>query len=341
MEDVGLGMTWYLPVVWGLLLSVAIAMYVVLDGFDLGIGILSPFARSDSEKDQMMSSVAPFWDGNETWLILGGGGLFVAFPLAYSIVMPALYLPVIFMLLSLVFRGVAFEFRHVAESSRFLWNISFAAGSTLAAFFQGVLLGGFVQGIKVANNAFAGGPLDWATPFALLCGLGVVAGYALIGSVWLIMKTEGRIAVRARMQARILLPVVLIFMGIVSLWTPIAFPRIAERWFTTPNLFYLAPVPIITLILAGLVWRWLEDGHEHMPFFGVIGLFLLGYIGIGISIFPYLIPPSLTVWETAAAPASQVFTLIGTVFMLPVILGYTAFVYWLFRGKVREGEGYH
>jgi len=337
----GVGMEWYLPVIWSLLLAVAIAMYVVLDGFDLGMGILFPFAASETEKDQMMSSVAPFWDGNETWLILGGGGLLVAFPLAYSIVMPALYLPVIFMLLALVFRGVAFEFRHVADTSRFLWNIAFAGGSTLAAFFQGVLLGGFVQGIKVENNAFAGGPLDWLTPFALLCGLGVVAGYALIGCVWLVMKTDGAAAARARARAKLLLPAVLVFMGIVSLWTPIAFPRIAERWFTTPNLFYLAPVPLLTLVLAYAVWRWLEKGHDNLPFFGVIGLFLLGYVGIGVSIFPYLVPPSLTVWETAAAPASQVFMLIGTIFMLPVILGYIAFVYWLFRGKVREGEGYH
>lgn len=337
----GVGMEWYLPVIWSLLLAVAIAMYVVLDGFDLGMGILFPFAASETEKDQMMSSVAPFWDGNETWLILGGGGLLVAFPLAYSIVMPALYLPVIFMLLALVFRGVAFEFRHVADTSRFLWNIAFAGGSTLAAFFQGVLLGGFVQGIKVENNAFAGGPLDWLTPFALLCGLGVVAGYALIGCVWLVMKTDGAAATRARARAKLLLPAVLVFMGIVSLWTPIAFPRIAERWFTTPNLFYLAPVPLLTLVLAYAVWRWLEKGHDNLPFFGVIGLFLLGYVGIGVSIFPYLVPPSLTVWETAAAPASQVFMLIGTIFMLPVILGYIAFVYWLFRGKVREGEGYH
>lgn len=337
----GVGMEWYLPVIWSLLLAVAIAMYVVLDGFDLGMGILFPFAASESEKDQMMSSVAPFWDGNETWLILGGGGLLVAFPLAYSIVMPALYLPVIFMLLALVFRGVAFEFRHVADTSRFLWNIAFAGGSTLAAFFQGVLLGGFVQGIKVENNAFAGGALDWLTPFALLCGVGVVAGYALIGCVWLVMKTDGAAAARARARAKLLLPAVLVFMGIVSLWTPIAFPRIAERWFTTPNLFYLAPVPLLTLALAYAVWRWLEKGHDNLPFFGVIGLFLLGYVGIGVSIFPYLVPPSLTVWETAAAPASQVFMLIGTIFMLPVILGYVAFVYWLFRGKVREGEGYH
>ncbi len=337
----GVGMEWYLPVIWSLLLAVAIAMYVVLDGFDLGMGILFPFAASESEKDQMMSSVAPFWDGNETWLILGGGGLLVAFPLAYSIVMPALYLPVIFMLLALVFRGVAFEFRHVADTSRFLWNIAFAGGSTLAAFFQGVLLGGFVQGIKVENNAFAGGPLDWLTPFALVCGVGVVAGYALIGSVWLVMKTEGAAAARARARAKKLLPAVLVFMAIVSLWTPLAFPRIAERWFTTPNLFYLAPVPLLTLVLAYAVWHWLEKGHDNLPFFGVIGLFLLGYFGIGVSIFPYLVPPSLTVWETAAAPASQVFMLIGTVFMLPVILGYIAFVYWLFRGKVREGEGYH
>nr|WP_026221331.1 cytochrome d ubiquinol oxidase subunit II [Ancylobacter sp. FA202] len=334
-------MEWYLPVIWSLLLAVAIAMYVVLDGFDLGMGILFPFAASEVEKDQMMSSVAPFWDGNETWLVLGGGGLLVAFPLAYSIVMPALYLPVIFMLLALVFRGVAFEFRHVADTSRFLWNIAFAGGSTLAAFFQGVLLGGFVQGIKVENNAFAGGPLDWLTPFALVCGVAVVAGYALIGSVWLVMKTEGAAAIRSRARAKMLLPVVLVFMAIFSLWTPLAFPRIAERWFTTPNLFYLAPVPLLTLVLAYAVWRWLEKGHDNLPFFGVIGLFLLGYFGIGVSIFPYLVPPSLTVWETAAAPASQVFMLIGTVFMLPVVLGYIAFVYWLFRGKVREGEGYH
>jgi len=341
MVAMSVGMEWYLPVIWSLLLAVAIAMYVVLDGFDLGIGILFPFAESDKEKDQMMNSVAPFWDGNETWLILGGGGLLVAFPLAYSIVMPALYLPVIFMLLALVFRGVAFEFRFVADTSRIIWNVAFAGGSTLAAFFQGVLLGGFVQGIKVENNAFAGTAMDWATPFALLCGVGVVAGYALIGSVWLIMKTDGATAARARAHAKLLLVAVLVFMGIVSLWTPIAFPRIAERWFTTPNLFYLAPVPIITLILAYWVWRWLEKGHENLPFFGVIGLFLLGYVGVGISIFPYLVPPSLTVWEVAAAPASQIFMLIGTVFMLPIILGYTAFVYWLFRGKVREGEGYH
>ncbi|MDR6952787.1 cytochrome d ubiquinol oxidase subunit II [Ancylobacter sp. 3268] len=338
---VSLGMEYYLPVIWALLLAVAVALYVVLDGFDLGIGVLFPFARSEVEKDQMMNSVAPFWDGNETWLILGGGGLLVAFPLAYSILMPALYLPVIFMLLALVFRGVAFEFRHVADTSRFLWNISFAGGSTLAAFFQGVLLGGFVQGMKVENNAFAGGALDWATPFALLCGLAVTAGYALIGAVWLILKTDGAAQARARHHARLLLPVVLIFMGIVSLWTPIAFPRIADRWFSLPNLYYLAPLPLLTLLLAGLVWRWLERGHEHLPFLGVIGLFLLGYAGIGISIFPHLVPPALTVWETAAAPASQVFMLIGTVFMLPLILGYVAFVYWTFRGKVRAGEGYH
>ncbi len=339
--DISAGMELYLPVIWALLLAVAIAMYVVLDGFDLGIGILFPFARDERERDQMMNSVAPFWDGNETWLILGGGGLLVAFPRAYAIVMPALYLPVIFMLLSLVFRGVAFEFRWVADTSRFLWNIAFTGGSTLAAFFQGVLLGGFVQGLKVENGAFAGGPLDWATPFALLCGLGVVAGYALIGAAWLVMKTDGATAARARAHALKLLPAVLVFMAVVSVWTPLAFPRIAERWFTTPNLFYLAPVPLVTLALAFGVWRWLEKGSEYLPFFGVIGLFLLGYIGIGISIFPNLVPPSLTVWDTAAAPASQIFMLIGTIFILPLVLCYVAFVYWIFRGKVREGEGYH
>lgn len=333
-------MEWYLPVIWAALIGTAVAMYVILDGFDLGIGILFPYTRNERERDQMMSSVAPFWDGNETWLILGGGGLWVAFPRAYSVIMPALYLPVIVMLLALVFRGVAFEFRHVAESSKYLWNISFAGGSTLAAFCQGVILGGLIQGIKIENGVFAGGAFDWATPFALACGLAVVAGYGLLGATWLVMKTEGAIAKRAREQAKLLLYAVLAFMAVVSLWTPLQFPRIAERWFSVPNIYFLWPVPVVTALLSFATWRWLED-REVLPFLGTIGLFLLGYLGLVISSFPYLVPPSLTIWDTAAAPASQIFMLLGTLVLLPLTLVYTGFVYWLFRGKVREGEGYH
>jgi cytochrome d ubiquinol oxidase subunit II len=289
----------------------------------------------------MMNSVAPFWDGNETWLVLGGGGLWVAFPQAYAVIMPALYLPVIVMLLALVFRGVAFEFRWVAVTSKKYWNFAFVAGSELAAFSQGVILGGLIQGIRVENGTFAGGAFDWATPFALLCGLGVVAGYGLLGATWLVMKTDGAVAASARQNAKTLLVVVLGFMGLVSVWTPLAIPPIAERWFSLPNFFYLSPVPILTALVAYAAWRALARGREFLPFFCAIALFLLGFLGLAISRFPYLVPPSLTVWQTAAVPASQVFTLVGTLALLPVILFYYGFVYWLFRGKVREGEGYH
>jgi cytochrome d ubiquinol oxidase subunit II len=314
---------------------------VILDGFDLGIGILFPFAKEDREKNQMIDTIAPFWDGNETWLVLGGGGLWVAFPQAYAVVMPALYLPVIVMLLALVFRGVAFEFRTVAVTSKKYWNFAFAGGSTLAAFCQGLILGGLVQGIKVENGAFAGGTLDFATPFALLCALGVVAGYALLGACWLTMKTDGVVAKRARRHAKLLLFAVLVFMAVVSLWTPLEFPRIRERWFASPNIFYLWPVPAITAFTAFMAWRWLEQGRDIPPFLAAIVLFMLGYLGLAISVFPYLVPPSITIWDAAAAPASQIFMLLGTLPLLPIILIYTGFVYYVFRGKVKEGEGYH
>ncbi|MBZ0146893.1 MAG: cytochrome d ubiquinol oxidase subunit II [Pseudorhodoplanes sp.] len=333
-------MEWYLPVIWAALIGTAVAMYVILDGFDLGIGILFPLAKSTSERDQMMRSIAPFWDGNETWLVLGGGGLWVAFPTAYAVIMPAFYLPVIVMLLALVFRGVAFEFRLVSRS-KVWWDIAFVAGSTLAAFSQGLILGALVQGVTVQNGAFAGGHFDWATPFALTCGLALIAGYALLGATWLVMKTEGPVAERARGQAKICLLLVLAFMGAVSLWTPLSIPRIADRWFSLPNFFFLWPVPLITALLAVGLWRWIEARRDVLPFVASIGLFLLGYLGLVISSYPYLVPPSLTVWQTAAAPASQIFMLIGTIFLLPIILGYVIFIYWLFRGKVREGESYH
>ena len=333
-------MEWYLPVIWAALIGTAVALYVILDGFDLGMGILFPTARSEGERDQIMTTIAPFWDGNETWLVLGGGGLLVAFPMAYGIIMPALYLPVIVMLLSLVFRGVAFEFRGVSRS-KVWWNGAFAGGSTLAAFSQGVILAGLIQGIKVENGVFAGGAFDWATPFALLCGLGVIAGYALLGATWLVMKAEGPIADRAREQAKMLLIAVLVFMLAVSVWTAFGFPRISARWFSLPNFYFLWPVPIVTALVAFTAWRALEKGREGTPFVASIGLFLLGYLGLVISSYPYLVPPSVTVWEAAAAPESQIFMLLGTLVFLPLALCYTALIYWLFRGKVKPGESYH
>jgi cytochrome bd ubiquinol oxidase subunit II len=333
-------MEWYLPVIWAGLIGTAVAMYVILDGFDLGVGILFPFTGSETERDQIMRSVAPFWDGNETWLVLGGGGLWVAFPKAYAVIMPAVYLPVIVMLLALVFRGVAFEFRTVSRSKTWL-NFAFAIGSSVAAFAQGVILGALIQGVPVKDGAYAGGALDWVTPFAFVCGLAMIAGYGLLGACWLTLKTEGPVAIRSRRHAKTLLLLVLLFMAAVSLWTPIVEARIAQRWFSLPNFYFLWPVPLVTALTAFAIWRWLDKGYETPPFLAAIALFLLGYLGLVISNFPYLVPPSLTIWETAAAPASQIFMLLGTLVLLPMVLGYVAFVYWLFRGKVREGESYH
>jgi len=333
-------MEYYLPMIWAGIIGGAVALYVILDGFDLGIGALFPFAKDDQQRDQMMASIAPFWDGNETWLVMGGVGLLVAFPLAYAIVMPALYLPVIIMLLALVFRGVAVEFREHGDSKT-LWDAAFAGGSALAGFCQGVILGGMIQGIRVENGAYAGGAFDWATPFAFLCGFGVLAGHALLGATWLVMKTEGPIAERARAQATVLLYLVLVFMAAVSLWTPLEFPRIRERWFSLPNFLYLWPVPLVTAVTAVIGWIALRMEHDTAPFAATIALFLLGFLGLVISSFPYLVPPSLTIWQTAAAPASQTFMLIGTLVLLPLILAYTGYVYWLFRGKVSAGGRYH
>jgi len=329
-----------LPLIWAALIGVAVAFYVILDGFDLGIGMLFPFARDDAERDRMLSAIAPFWDGNETWLVLGGGGLLVAFPRAYAIIMPAFYLPIMVMLLALVFRGVTFEFRSIAQRKRF-WNFVFAAGSTVAGFCQGLVLGGLVQGVTIKNGAFAGGAFDWATPFGVICGLGVVAGYALLGATWLMMKTDGDMARRAADKATLLLIAVLVFMAAVSIFTPLEFPRIAQRWFALPNLYYLLPVPIVTAVVALAEWYFIATRREAAPFLATIALFLLGYLGLVISTYPYIVPPDLTIRAAAAAPASQTFMLIGTLILLPIILSYTALTYWLFRGKVGASAAYH
>ncbi len=335
-------MTAYLPYIWAGLIAAAVGLYVILDGFDLGIGVLFPFARKQEHRNAMINSIAPFWDGNETWLVLGGGGLWVAFPDAYAIIMPALYLPVIIMLLALIFRGVSFEFREVAKEHHRRWDYAFAGGSIVATFAQGVILGGVLQGITVVDGRFAGSPFDWLTPFALMCGLGLIAGYALLGATWLVLRTEGGLAEYSRHQARILLVAVLAFIVLVSVWTPLEIGRIAERWFSMPNVLLLWPVPLFTALLALIVWRGLERGHDAVPFLGTVGLFVLCFLGLLISNFPFIVPPTVTVVDAAAVPASQIFTLIGTVFMLPIILGYTAFVYWTFlRGKVVVGESYH
>ncbi|MDQ2101866.1 cytochrome d ubiquinol oxidase subunit II [Azospirillum isscasi] len=330
-----------LTLAWVAIVGFAVFMYVLMDGFDLGIGILYPFAPSEEARDVMMNSVAPVWDFNETWLILGGAGLFAAFPIAYAVVLPAMYLPLLLMLIALIFRGVAFEFRFKARSSRHLWNKAFFLGSLLATFAQGVVLGSFIQGIEVEGRNFAGSMLDWATPFSLFCGLALIAGYALLGSTWLIWRTIGILQDWCFRVARRLLIVVLVMVAAVSLWTPFLEPSIAARWFSVPNILLLSPVPLMVGFLAFGLWRALDEGREVLPFVFAMGLFALSYLGLAISLWPVLIPPGITVWQAAAPPETQVFLLIGMAFLVPTILVYTAYSYWVFRGKVTGAIGYH
>lgn len=329
-----------LPLIWGGIVAFAVLVYVVLDGFDLGIGILFPFAPSDKCRDSMMNSIAPFWDGNETWLVLGGGGLFAAFPLAFSIIMPALYTPIIMMLIALVFRGVAFEFRFKASKKhRFIWDYAFHFGSLLATFSQGMILGGFVQGIEVDQRTFSGEFFDWLSPFSFMTGLALVFGYALLGSTWLIMKTEATTQEWARKVALYVLIYVGIFMGLVSIWVPFINGDIFERWFTLPNLFLLMPIPIATGICFFGVIRTLRSNHDYWPFFLTLTMFILGFIGLAISLWPWVVPYQVLLWDGAAHPASLSIMLVAAVIIVPIILTYTGYSYYVFRGKATDG--YH
>ncbi|MGR1220411.1 cytochrome d ubiquinol oxidase subunit II [Metapseudomonas otitidis] len=331
-----------LSLIWAVIIIFGVMMYVVMDGFDLGIGILFPFVKDDTERDVMMNTVAPVWDGNETWLVLGGAGLFAAFPLAYSVVLSALYLPLMFMLIGLVFRGVAFEFRFKAKpAKRHLWDKAFIGGSIAATFFQGVALGAYIEGLPVVNRAYAGGSLDWLAPFPLFCGLGLIAAYALLGCTWLIMKTEGRLQQQMHDLARPLVLVMLGTTGIVSVWTPLAHEAIAQRWFSLPNLFWFLPVPILVLICTWALLRAVANNANHLPFVLTLVLIFLGYSGLGISLWPNVIPPAVSIWDAAAPPQSQGFALVGALFIIPFILVYTAWSYYVFRGKVTPDQGYH
>ncbi len=331
-----------LSLIWAVIIAFGVMMYVVMDGFDLGIGILFPFVKSEGERDVMMNTVAPVWDGNETWLVLGGAALFGAFPLAYAVVLSALYLPLIFMLLGLIFRGVAFEFRFKAKAAkRHLWDKAFIGGSLTATFFQGVALGAYIDGFEVVDRAYAGGALDWLTPFSLFCGLALIAAYALLGCTWLIMKTEGRLQLQMHNMARPLVFVLLGVTGIVSLWTPLAHADIAERWFSLPNIFWFMPVPLLVLLCTWALLRAVARNANYAPFLLTLTLIFLGYSGLGISLWPNIIPPSISIWDAAAPPQSQGFILVGALFIIPFILMYTAWSYYVFRGKVTEEDGYH
>jgi cytochrome d ubiquinol oxidase subunit II len=328
-----------LATIWALIIAVAVFAYVVMDGFDLGIGILFPIFAVGKERDQAMNAIAPVWDGNETWLVLGGGGLFAAFPLAYAIIMPALYPPIIAMLLGLVFRGVAFEFRWRDPGHRRFWDVAFTAGSITAALSQGIVLGALLQGVKVVGRAYAGGWLDWLTPFSLLTGVSVVVGYALLGACWLIAKTEDGTQALAYRLARHCGVLTIAAIAAVSCATPFLEHDYYHRWLAFPSILMTAQVPLLVAILSGLFWWALVRRAHMLPFVLALAIFLLSFIGLGISFYPYIIPTSVTIWDAAAPANSQIFMLIGVSIMLPIIIGYTGWAYWVFRGKV--GEGYH
>ena len=326
--------------IWTFIIGLGVFLYVLLDGFDLGVGILYGFAPA-AYRRTVMTSIAPIWDGNETWLILGGVALLAVFPLAFAIIIPAVYFPVLIMLLSLVFRGVAFEFNFKQPWIQRIWSWGFCAGSTLATLAQGCVLGAFIQGFKVDGRDFAGTSMDWLTPFSALCGIALLLGYGLLGAGWLIIKTEGELQDWARRMGRICFIGVMLAVAIVSVWTPWQSPDIAHRWFGWPQMLFVAPVPIITALLALLEWRALGGyGPDPLSFAGAMGLFFMSYTGIALSLWPMIVPPHYTIWETASSPGTQAFLLIGTLFLLPVILMYTAWSYWVFRGKIRGDIGY-
>ena len=327
---------------WTLILGLAVFFYVLLDGFDLGVGILYNFAPNTAARNLLMNSIAPIWDGNETWLVLGGLGLLAAFPLAFAIILPAVYFPILVMLLALVFRGVAFEFSFRDAEHRTFWDHAFGYGSALATFAQGVVLGAFIQGFKVEGRHFTGGSFDCITPFSLFTGIALLFGYSLLGAGWLILKTEGQLQTQARNQARLCFLGTLAAVGIVSLWTPLVDGGIAQRWFSWPNIAFLSPVPVLTALFGILEWRAIADRKAELsPFIYAVLLFSLSYLGIAISLFPMIVPHHYDLWQAASSPDTQIFLGVGTLFLLPVILVYTGWSYWVFRGKVRADTGYH
>lgn len=329
-----------LAVIWAIIIAFAVFAYVVMDGFDLGIGILFAGFAVGEERDQAMNAIAPVWDGNETWLVMGGGALLAAFPLAYAIILPATYPLMIAMLLGLVFRGVAFEFRWRDPRHRALWDVAFTIGSVVAALAQGISLGAILQGIRVASDAYAGGWLDWLSPFTLLTGAGLVVGYALLGATWLVSKTEGEAQRHARRLSFGLAVAMLGGMAAVSAATPFLAYDYWRRWFAMPGVLLTAQVPLLVLVLAVLFFWSLRRGAERLPFLIVLAWFLLGFVGLGISMYPYIVPRAVTIWDAAAPERSQMFMLAGTVVIVPMIILYTGWAYWVFRGKVGT-QGYH
>jgi len=330
-----------LPTIWAALIAFAVLAYVILDGFDLGVGILFPFFPERRDRDIMTNSIAPVWDGNETWLVLGGGGLMAVFPVVYATVLPALYMPIILMLLGLVFRGVAFEFRWRTERGSRWWDMGFWLGSTLAALMQGIALGALVQGIKIADRSYVGGWWDWLTPFTVVTALAVAVGYALLGATWLNLKTSGDIQARAKTLSKVTAVATIALIGVVSLWTPMINNEYFGRWFAFPAAFFSSFVPLLLAACAVALWHGLANDRHLQPFLASLGLFVLSFVGLGISFYPYIVPGALTIEEAAAPDSSLIFLLVGASVLIPIILIYTGYAYWVFRGKIDPEEGYH
>ncbi|GAB1438825.1 cytochrome d ubiquinol oxidase subunit II [Providencia sp.] len=331
-----------LSIIWFTIIIFATLMYIIADGFDLGIGIILPFIKDNHERDVMVNTVAPVWDGNETWLVLGGAALYGAFPLAYAVIIDALTIPLTLMLVGLIFRGVAFEFRFKAlPSHRAAWDYAFVGGSILATFCQGITVGTVISGFQVTGRHFSGSPLAWLEPFPLFCGVGLVIAYALLGSSWLVMKTEQMLHRKMCSLTVYLAIALLIVIAIVSIWTPLAQANIADRWFSLPNLYFLLPVPLLVLICTWCLIRSAYNYGHYAPFLLTLALVFLGFSGLGISLWPNIIPPTISIWDAASPPQSQGFMLVGGLLIIPIILGYTSWSYYVFRGKVKAGENYH
>lgn len=330
-----------LSIIWFSIIVFAMLMYIIMDGFDLGIGILFLFIKNINERNMMIKTVAPVWDGNETWLVLGGAALYGAFPLAYAVIIDALSLPLTLMLIGLIFRGVAFEFRlQATPKHRPFWDKAFIGGSLLATFCQGVSVGAVLNGFEVTGREYSGSALSWLAPFPIFCGIGLVIAYALLGCTWLIMKTEGILHSKMSKLATPLTLVLLVVLGVVSIWTPITYPNIAQRWFSTPNLFWLLPVPLFVIIFSWGILKSVMTHASSLPFLLTLGLVFLGFGGLGISIWPNIIPPSVSIWQAASPLQSQLFMLYGGLLIIPVVLAYTFWSYYVFRGKIAHGEGY-
>ena len=328
-----------LPLLFALMAAFGIATYVLADGFDLGIGILFLFAPRDRDRDLMMESISPFWDGNETWLVLGGTLLLAVFPAGYFVPLPAFYLPIMLMLFALILRGISFEFRFQALQSRRIWDWAFAGGSALAAVAQGFVLGGFIKGVRVQDGVFAGGAFDFFGVLGLLCGAGLIGGYALLGAGWLVWRTKGGTQVFGREIGRAALMLTALMMALVSAWTALTEPEVAGRWFAWPRILPQALLPLGALATILALWRSFWGQRDGLPFLLGIVLFLFGFAGLGVSLFPYIVPWQFTIWTGAADISSLRFVGAGMVVILPIIVGYLGHAYWVFRGKA-GADGY-